>query len=177
MICCDNTTTKILRRGNVVKLADYEDLLWVVNQGFYILDDEVLSGWYLYQVNGSTILSFTSDLQDNAELVTYNPYSDLPGPYPVPKPNYFPGSDKCNCPSPRPYAPSVRITKEEKQLYDAAFVTVQSEADLERLDASTIPEGKLVRINTTDGQANYYQYNKETHTWDLADLQIYWEFD
>jgi len=120
-------------------------------------------------------------MKNNLEIFKGNPWDvDLktsleplcpppPGPtpkvptYPAPIPPY-----PVIPPEPSQY---VNITKEEKERYDRAFITVDTLADLKALEDRDLRDGKMVRVNDVEGEPSYFVWSEAVKNWvDLGDI-------
>lgn len=129
--------------GSIVRLGRFESVQWMVAYGWYTWGgNRPVCGWYLMQCDAPSTLK---PLQS----------SDLDDIYLIEEPVL----------PPPPPGPGVKITEEEKERYDRAFITLDTYEDLANLEGETLHNGKIVRIN------NVLENNPEYYIWDEAELQ------
>ena len=135
--------------GSIVRLGRFSSIEWMVAYGWYTWGgNRPVCGWYLMQCDAPSNLKPLQAI-------------DLDDIYIIVKPD--------PCPSPHPHG--VHITQEEKDLYDRAFVTIDSYEDLPNLITEDLHDGKLVRVqHLEDDTAGYYIWNAEHIAWEPIDF-------
>lgn len=173
--------------GSVVMLANYPGVTWVIHNGYYSYNGRQYQGWYFLSIPSQTILPVNND---NLRLVTVisNPssedYPDCPfPPYPPGPPVPPPGPQPC---PPGPSPSQTPFTREDKKHLDAAFISVSTLKKRDELDTSRIPDGKIVRVNSVDGESKYYVWSAFNDHWedfdiafkeDIEDTRPIWEIE
>lgn len=81
--------------------------------------------------------------------------------------NAYPGSiddvtNNCNCNKDTSENEVVQITEAYKELLDSAFISVEDINALGKLDTTSLPNGKIARVNST---ASYYIWSATTKNW------------
>lgn len=170
-------THEKLYEGAIVNLARFPGIKWILHIGWYTYNNKSNHGWYF-----SSIPSQTVSPVSNQDLYQVYIISDGQGSesYDTPSSPDRPPKPGCDCdrpPYPGPYDPwdddkPAPITMRYKRLLDAAFVSVGTVADRDRLDQDTIPDGKIIRVNYTDeGKPKYYIWSatkKKFEDWDIV---------
>ena len=99
---------------------------------------------------------FKGDL--NGMKIDGEPYPPgPPGPCPPHPPGPFP-------PGPSPLTPT------DRAVLNSAMITVPTLADRDRLDSQWLINGRVVRVNNSEGKLAYYQWNSSTLSWEDFDL-------
>lgn len=182
--------------GSVVMLARFPGTKWVVHYGWYTYNGRAFLGWYFdsipactkIPVNDEDLINITvlsGDADDYSPEIPYPPVPPIPPMPPGPRPPFPPGPIPPRPPYP-PYPPippapvppgpgpdpdiPVRITRSEKKLYDAAFVSLPLLRDRDALNTDTIPDGKIVRVNSVNGYTKYYEWSKYDNCWKDCDF-------
>lgn len=149
-----------LTDGDVVMLQRFPGTKWVVHNGWYTYQCQQMSGWYFSSIPAQTTLPITEE-----DLCMLTILSGE-GPCPIP-----PGHHHECCPPPNHHhhnhhpAP-VPFTPEMARAINAAFITVDTIEQRDRLNFHCIPDGKLVRVNNVRGKVKYYSYNLENRVWE-----------
>lgn len=160
-------TQKRVYEGAIVMLHRLPNLRWILHYGVYNYSGKRQKGWYFSSIPADTVMPvFNEDLLamsviDGGE----DPYPPQPGPGPFP-------------PGPGPYPPTppapipVPFTPQDKAQLDSAMLTVDTITERDKLANSMLQNGKIVRVNDTDGQGTveYYSWNSTTSAWELASL-------
>lgn len=143
--------------GTVVIIARLPSLKFVAHNGIFEYNGETKKGWYLVDVGDSSIMPlFKGDL--NGMKIDGQPYPPgPPGPCPPHPPGPFP-------PGPSPLTPT------DRAVLNAAMITVPTLADRDRLDSQWLIDGRVVRVNNSEGKLAYYQWNAKTLSWEDYDL-------
>ena len=155
-------TNKKLYVGSVVILYRLPNLQWILHCGFYNYNGQRQKGWYFSSIPSDTTMPVYSEDLVNIKVI------DSPCP-PIPP---------CPCPPippspPEPPAPIPTVfTPEDKKHLDAAMLTVDTIADRDALGTEGIQDGKIVRVNDSDGEGTleYYSWNADENKWELAPL-------
>ena len=147
--------------GTIVILSRFPGTRWIVHNGHYMYNGSSYTGWYFSSIPAQTTLPVTvEDLRlciivDTGNCPPYPPCPIPPGP----------------CPAPAPVPDMARM---EYQL-DRAFITVETLEERDRLVRYNLPNGKMVRVNSVDGSAQYYEWddvNKQWNATKLADTDL-----
>lgn len=166
-------------------LDRFPGIKWVVHNGWYNYNGRQFMGWYFSSIPAQTILPVSNSDLRMLTLVSGSSsegYPDFPcppsppgppsppppvppGPWPGPHPPIWPPIP----PGPEPDKPAY-FSKKLKALYDAAFISVATLKKRDELDTETIPDGKIVRVNSVDGEPRYYIWSKYTDHWEDFDL-------
>ena len=150
--------------GSIVMLYRLPNLRWVIHYGYYSYNGKKQKGWYF-----SSIPSDTTMPVFNEDLVAMKVIDGSVGPMPPCPP----------CPPPcPPYPPCppapipIPFTPKDKAQVDAAMITVDTLADRDLLGNAHLQDGKIVRVNDTDGHKTieYYSWNAVTSQWEEASL-------
>ena len=154
-------TNRKIYDGTVVILNRLPNLKWIVHYGFYSYNGRSKKGWYLSSIPSCSVMPvFNEDLV--AMRVVDDPTPPCPPPIP-PVPPFPPGPP---VPTPTIFTPA------DKLMVDRSMVSVATLADRDQLADSDTLDGKLVRVNDSDGHGTpeYYTWNKERSEWELASL-------
>lgn len=157
-----------LAEGTIVRLKRFDGVSWVVKFGWYTYNQRQYKGWYFCSIPEQNILPINpTDLSDisaiSGKLIENHPEvpSDTckdvhpPQPPPTPiNPEYIPAF----------------ISKADKALYDAAFISVPSTAALYALASHPLPDGKIVRVNNVDGKSKYFIWSETEKSWDIFEF-------
>ena len=144
-----------LYSGCVVIFNKYPDIRWVLHYGWCKYEETEIFGWYFKSIpTNITIPAGRVDLSDLKII-------DNPCP-PTP---------------PSPSEDQVPFTEELRDMVYASFITVQSLDELNTIDTSVVPDGKLVRVNNVDGSVVYYVWSLDQHEWVVADYVSVEEFN
>lgn len=145
--------------GTVVIITRLPSLKFVAHNGYFEYNGKTQQGWYLVDVGDSSIMPlFKGDL--NGMKIDGEPYP--PGP-PGPCPPYPPGPFPPG-PGPSPLTPT------DRAVLNSAMITVPTLADRDRLDSQWLINGRVVRVNDSEGKLAYYQWNSRTLSWEDFDL-------
>lgn len=147
-----------LKDGTIVMLVQFPGTKWVVKHGWYNYQGNQYTGWYFSSIPSQTCLPVTDDYLKMITIV--NDGCGCPPPCPPPFPPPFPP-----CPPPhhhnRPH-----FGRDEKDMLDRTFITVNTLEDRDKLNEKIVPDGKLVRVNSVRGKIKYYSWNLEERTWE-----------
>lgn len=172
-----------LTDGTIVMLARFPGTKWVVHNGWYTYNGRSYEGWYFSSIPAKTKLPLNaSDLADITIISGKSSELDpeLPAPPPVPYPPYPPYPPGPHPPGPHPPGPHppvppkppgpspevpAFISRADKARYDAAFISLPLLKDRDALVKDTIPDGKIVRVNSVNGQPKYYIWSKYEYEW------------
>lgn len=154
--------------GSVVMLYRLPNLRWIIHYGYYNYNGRKQKGWYFSSIPADTTMPvFNEDLVAMKVIDSPCP-PPPPGPYPpgpCPPPPYPPG--------PVPPAPvPIPFTPQDKMQVEAAMLTVNDLYDRDKLGRDGLQDGKIVRVNDTDGHGTveYYSWNAKTSMWEEASL-------
>lgn len=153
-----------LADGTVVKLRRFSGVLWVVRFGWYTYSNRQFKGWYFSAIPNQSVLPVNpTDL---------NGITAVSGKLLDTKPEVPPDISKVPAPPPQPptpinpeYVPAF-ISKADKALYDAAFISVADLVALRALCMHKLPDGKIVRVNDAgDQKPAYFIWSAATSEW------------
>lgn len=153
--------------GTVVILNRLPNLKWIIHYGYYTYGGRKQKGWYFSSIPSDSIMPvFNEDLVAMRIIDGGQPEPGPcpPGP-PIPPPGPFP-------PGPGPVPVPIPFTPADKKQVDEAMLTVNSIADRDKLSSRFLQNGKVVRVNDSDGHGKieYYSWNSTTRTWEEASL-------
>lgn len=154
-----NTGRKIYE-GAIVILNRLPNLQWILRKGYYNYGGTRYNGWFFSSIPSDTQMPvFAEDL---ANMIVKEE-GQIPEPIYPPIPPCPPGPFP-PAPEPLPFTPS-----DKKQL-DEAMLTFETLEDRDKFSGEWLVNGKLVRVNDSDGEGHpeYYTWNSETSQWDLA---------
>ena len=164
-------TDRHVYEGTVVVLNRLPNLKWILRYGYFNYNGRRRRNWYFASIPSDTEMPvFDEDLVNMVVLddpVGPVPPVPPPGPYPPVPPGPHP---------PYPPVPPVPVpvpfTPQDKRELQSAMLTVEDLAERDKLSSSSLPNGKVVRVNDIDGhgKVEYYSWNEATSTWDLASL-------
>lgn len=148
-------TGTIVYNGDTVILAEYPGVMVVAAYGWYKHNQKSEMGWHFILLPTNEAVP-AGDV--NLSLLTV---VSTPSCRPVPPcpPGPIP-------PGPCPPAPL--------RMEDRTFITLDSIAQLKRLDTMFMPDGRIVRVNNKgDGEPGYYEWSVATQEWidwDIAEI-------
>ena len=130
--------------GSIVRLGRFSNIEWMVAYGWYTWGgNRPVCGWYLMQCDAPSNIKPLQAI-------------DLDDIYVITEPE----------PGPLPPQPGATITPEEKELYDRAFVTLESYLDLQELDNEDLHDGKLVRVqHDQNDESAYFIWDSQQIAW------------
>lgn len=164
-IIIPGTNIKVFE-GTVVVLNRLPSLKWILHHGPYYYSGRRQKGWYFSSIPSDTTMPVFNEDLVNMRVVDdpVNPCPPQPGPIPPPfPPGPFPPG-----PGPIPPVPlPIPFTSDDKKKIDAAFITVDTLEDRDKLSSDILPEGKLLRVNDIDGHGTieYYSWDDENSCW------------
>lgn len=152
-------TQQKIYEGTVVVLFRLPNLKWILHNGYYNYGGKRRRGWYFSSIPADSAMPVFQEDLVNLRIV------DEPGPCP-PYPPFPPVPPIPPVPIPTPFTPA-----DKKQL-DAAMLTFEDIEARDRFSGDWLINGKIVRVNNSDGEGNpeYYSWNSETSSWDEASL-------
>lgn len=137
--------------GDIVKISNKPKDKWIVHTGWYIYNDVQNFGWYFVSIKNGEILPVSVIDLTLCSLVTLKTQgSEL---YDGKVVNYT-----------RPF------TLADAEILNRSFITLDTLEQRDNLDKKKIINGKMVRVNNTEGPASYYAWNAETQTWDFLEV-------
>lgn len=167
--------------GTIVMLARFPGTRWVTHNGWYEYNGRNYYGWYFCSVPAQTVLpvnpqdlvgvSVVSDSDANSSPIypSVNPGCPAPGPSPGPYPGPYPGDNF----GPNPFPPMpphpcrpVHFGERELAMLNSTVITVANMRDLNRIDTRDIPNGRVVIVNSVDGERKYFIWNDVDDRWD-----------
>lgn len=162
-------TQQRVYEGSVVMLYRLPNLRWIIHYGYYNYNGKKQKGWYFSSIPADTTMPvFNEDLVAMKVIDgSIEPCPPGPGPHP-PIPPFPPGPHPPYPPAPIP----IPFTPQDKMQVDAAMITVDDIAARDKLGRAGLQNGKIVRVNDTDGHGTieYYSWNDSTSTWEEASL-------
>ena len=148
-------TDKILLDGTIVILVGFDDVKYILHNGYYTYNDEMFEGWYGVSIPDQNIIPIVVDMLVGCEVV------------------YYPDSN-CNCRFP---SGNIPYTTEDDFQLQRAFITVDTMIERDalspNLSITNLANGKIVRVNkpnNVDFDPKYYIY---TYNSDLSGA--YWD--
>lgn len=160
-------TNRKIYEGTVVVLNRLPNLKWIVHYGFYSYNGKSRKGWYFSSIPSCSVMPVF-----NEDLVALRVIDDPIPPCPPPIPPCPPHPPVPPFP-PFPPVPTPTIfTPADKLMVDRSMITVEALEDRDQLANDDTLNGKLVRVNDSDGEGTpeYYTWNKEDSKWELASL-------
>lgn len=182
-----------LTDGSVVMLSRFPGTKWVVHNGWYNYAGRRYMGWYFCSIPAQTIIpannqdlsliTVISEGNSNADSIPAPPMIDtpgmgmpgtphMPGPWdkhippcpPHPMPPYPPVP-----PQPEPDGPAYFSQSKDEMLAEA-FISVpnikQRDALADKYVKDGIPDGKIVRVNSVEGEVRYYKWSTYNDRWE-----------
>lgn len=145
---CPEQNMSILA-GSIVRLGRFSEIEWMVAYGWYTWGgNRPVCGWYLMQCDAPSTIKPLQAI-------------DLVDIYVITEPE----------PGPMPPHPGAHITEEEKELYDRAFITIDSYLDLPNLQGDDLHDGKLVRVqHLEDDSSGYFIWDVDQNAWVSIDF-------
>ena len=184
-----------LVEGSVVMLARFPGTKWVVHEGWYNYNSCRYSGWYFSSIPAKTVIPVNQQDLQGLTLVsgtykeTFAEPNGVPLPidYPAmpPHPGTFPpGPHHHGChpephwppvwppkpPGPEPELPAFFSVKKEA-LLNAAFISLPTLKYRDALPTRDIPDGKIVRVNSVNGQPAYYVWSQFDDEWKQVSVE------
>ena len=153
-ITVPGTNTKIYE-GSVVVINRLPNVKWILCSGSYRYKDKVHEGWHFSSIPaGAKIPVFNEDLADLVVVEKVDRHCPCP-PHPEPIP-------PCQIP----------FTEDDKNQLTGSMITVQNISERDNLKKDWLINGKIVRVNDSDGEGNleYFSWNKEKLEWEPASL-------
>lgn len=151
--------------GSVVMLYRLPNLRWILHYGYYNYNGKKQKGWYF-----SSIPSDTTMPVFNEDLVAMKVIDGSVGPHPCPPPYppFPPGPFPPHPPAPIP----IPFTPQDKKELESAMLTVENLTERDKMSSDSLPNGKIVRVNDTDGHGTieYYSWDSESSSWVEASL-------
>lgn len=136
-------TNKVLLDGTIVILSGFDDVKYILHNGFYTYNNEQFEGWYGVSIPAQVIIPLAPQMLIGCEVV------------------YYPDSNcKCRFPS-----GNIPFTTEDEYQVQRSFITVDTMHDRDRLSPNMsitdMPNGRMVRVNkpnNIDYEPRYYRY-------------------
>lgn len=169
-------TGQIVYSGDVVLLSEYSNIKWIARYGWYTYNASQMKGWYFSSIPDNNIVPSS---QVDLSLITIISSNHRPGPGPQPGP-FPPGPGPFPPgpipPGPMPPGPFPPFTPKDAEMLSRSAVTVDSIKQRDTLNDGTLPDGKIVRVNSgPDDKPAYYEWDTATMSWldlDLGDFLI-----
>lgn len=188
-------TSVRLKDGSVVMLTRFPGTKWIVHCGWYNYNDRSYTGWYFCSIPAQTILPINQQDLQGVVLISdkYDgkidpipgpdfppgpPAPDYPDVNPMPYPHPHPHHPHHHHYGPNPYPPICPRPDVEKpaffgvsnlKMLNSTFITVSNIKDMEALDTSVMPDGRMICVNSVSGQRKYYRWNSRDDRWDEID--------
>lgn len=170
-----------LTDGNIVRLAKYGNMTWVLHYGSFTYEDTLYKGWYFLSVPDEILLPL--DEIDLIDIIVVSsktneldpkhgkrhPDDEPPTELDCPHHHHHHHDDR---PRPRPWPDNpAYFSVALKEQLEAAFITVNTLKDLHKLCCNFLPDGKIVRVNHADGRKHrYFIWSAKQKEW--LDYQI-----
>lgn len=171
--------------GNIVMLERFPGIKWVLHNGWYNYNGRQYMGWYFSSIPSQTILPVSNQDLRMITLVSSksnDSYPEYPAPprppvHPCPPPPpapYDPPHDGGQVyppihPDPKPENPAF-FSQAYKQQLEEAFISVPTIKKRDQLDTSSMPDGKIVRVNSVGGYPKYYVWSVFNDHWEELDF-------
>lgn len=158
--------------GNIVKLNDVSDKLWILHHGWYSYSAELYFGWYICSIEDKEILPVMLPTLSKIILVS-STSSGLKPDYPIPPKccpidghsRYLPPIYPPCPPYPEPERPAI-FTKDYEKMLQGAFITVSSIEERDALkDKIELTDGKIVKVNDDTENGTYYYWDSSAEEW------------
>lgn len=136
-------TDKILLDGTIVILVGFDDVKYILHNGYYTYNGDLLNGWYGVSIPEQNIIPIATDMLIGCEIV------------------YYPDSNcKCKYPS-----GNIPYTTDDKYQLQRTFITVDTMTERDalspNLSITDLPDGRIIRVNkpnNVDYNPKYYEY-------------------
>ena len=163
--------------GNIVMLERFPGIKWVLHNGWYNYNGRQYMGWYFSSIPSQTILPVSNQDLRMITLVSSksnNEYPEYPAPPhppvpPCPPPHHHHGGGghiyPPITPDPKPENPAF-FSQAYKQQLEEAFISVPTLKKRDQLDTSSMPDGKIVRVNSVGGYPKYYVWSVFNDHWE-----------
>lgn len=140
-----------LYEGDIVKISNKPTVKWVVHLGWYIYNEVQNYGWYFESVKDGEILPVSIVDLTLCTLVTVKTQGSVMHDGKVV--NYT-----------RPF------TLADAEILNRTFITLDTIEQRDNIDKKKLINGKMVRVNSEEGPAQYYAWNAETETWEFLEV-------
>ena len=137
--------------SDIVKISNKPRVKWLVHLGWYIYDGVQNFGWYFESIKNGEILPVSIIDLTLCTLVTLKTQ----------------GSERCDgkvVNFTRPF------TDADADILKRAFITVDTIEQRDNLDKKKLINGKMVRVNSSEGPAQYFAWNADTQTWEYLEV-------
>lgn len=151
------STGQYLYDDTIVMLSRFPGTKWIVKCGWYKYNGTMCSGWYFAQIPYNTVIPVTDADLESAIVVSTNSTQHHPHPPVPPAP-------------PSPYRPGGCDCTAEDDMLERAMITVDSIAQRDALNSPFLPDGKVVRVNDSDGAVAYFEWDSTNLAWKEAVL-------
>lgn len=168
--------------GTIVMLARFPGTRWVVHNGWYVYNGRNYFGWYFCSVPAQTVLPVNpqdlvgiSVVSSGDSSSAINPSPNPGYPCPGPEPGVYPGPYPGDNFGPNPFPPVPPCPPHDKPAYfgqkelamlNASMITVPNIRDLYNIDTRRIPNGRIVAVNSVDGERKFFIWNMVDDRWD-----------
>lgn len=144
--------------GSVVMLSRFPGKKWIAHYGWYKYNGQQMMGWYFCSIPENSIIPMNDMDASTLTVVSSNGTCPCPPPAPAPSPSPVPP-----CPNPGDHN---QFSDQDKWELDRAFITVNTIAERDALNARLLPDGKLVRVNNDGDSPAYFRWNQVTQVWE-----------
>lgn len=144
--------------GSVVMLSRFPGKKWIAHYGWYKYSGQQMMGWYFCSIPENSIIPMNDMDANTLTVVSSNGTCPCPSLTPSPSPSPVPP-----CPNPGDHNP---FSDQDKWELDRAFITVNTIAERDALNARLLPDGKLVRVNNDGDSPAYFRWNQVTQVWE-----------
>jgi len=165
-----------LKDGMVVMLLRFPGTKWVVHNGAYTYNGRNYFGWYFSAIPSQTKMPVNP--HDLIGITIVSDGDSYPEPYPNPNPGMYPPPCPDDRWGPNPYPPMppapdghgpFHFGRAEFEMLNSAFITVENVRKFEQLDTRVMPDGRIVCINSDNGERKYFRWNERDDCWDEID--------
>ena len=137
--------------SDIVKISSKPKVKWIVHLGWYIYDDVQNFGWYFESIKDGEILPVSIVDLTLCTLVTIKTQGS----------EHYDGK-VVNFTRP--------FTDADAEILKRAFITVDTIEQRDNIDKKKLINGKMVRVNSDDGPAQYFAWNADTQIWEYLEV-------
>jgi len=137
--------------SDIVKISNKPRVKWLVHLGWYIYNGVQNFGWYFESIKNGEILPVSIIDLTLCTLVTLKTQ----------------GSERYDgkvVNFTRPF------TDADADILKRAFITVDTIEQRDNLDKKKLINGKMVRVNSSEGPAQYFAWNADTRNWEYLEV-------
>lgn len=187
-----------LTDGNIVMLERFPGMKWILHNGWYNYNGRQYMGWYFTSIPSQTILPVNNQDLRMITVVSgksndaYPEYPMPPAPHhhcpwpdphhhhhgPWPDPHYHHDGPLYPpvAPDPEPDKPAFFSNTYKRQL-ESAFISVPTLKKRDELDTTKLPDGKIVRVNSVNGEPRYYAWSAFNDHWEELNFVLQEDVD